>query len=97
MKKNKILPHSNNALNLLRVSALGLAGFYLLQSFKKEGSIKTATLGRHSNFNIDTKKITNAIMPHVPVDDTKKEAIKSAIDEFFTNLKHELFKKDDSK
>lgn len=92
-KKNVLTPHDDGSLNLIRALAMGAVGFYLYKSFKKEGSVKNATMGRMSELNVNTDRIVDSVMPWVSVPDQHRQIISDAAKEFCSNLKQELFKK----
>jgi len=92
-KKNVLTPHDDGSLNLIRALAMGAVGFYLYKSFKKEGSVSAATMGKVSEFNINTDRIVDSVMPWVTVPDTHKQMISDAAKEFCRNLKSELLNK----
>lgn len=96
-KKNVLTPHDDGSLNLIRALAMGAVGFYLYKSFKKEGSVKTATMGRMSELNINTDRIVDSVMPWVSVPEHHKQMIGDAAKEFCRNLKQELLTKKDVK
>jgi hypothetical protein len=93
MKKNVLAPHEDGGLNWIRALAMGAVGFYLYKSFKKEGSVANATMGRVKEFNINTDRIVDSVMPWVTVPDAHKQMISDAAKEFCRNLKSELLNK----
>lgn len=76
---------------------MGAVGFYLYKSFKKEGSVKAATMGKVENFNINTDKIVDSAMPWIQVPEHTRQMISDAAKDFCRNLKEELLKKEGDK
>ena len=87
-----LTPHDDKSLNILRLMALGLAGFYLVKAYKKEGSLLGAT-GKDKPLNFNTNKIVDAIMPFVDIPETQKGIVSEGLKEFAYNLKEEILKR----
>lgn len=93
MKKNSVTPHDDTNLNVFRLLAMSAVGIYLFKVFKKEGSISTATLGKTSNFDVNTDKLVESVMPWVNVSGDKKTIVEAGAKEFLSNVKQSILKK----
>lgn len=86
---SKISPHDDNKLNLLRWITMGMAGFYLYQSYKKEGTLLGAT-GKVNTIDINTDKIVDSVTPWINIPQHQKDIISDGLKEFARNVKEEL-------
>ena len=91
---NTVLPHEDDKINMFRLAAMAAMGIYLYKAFKKEGSLSTATMGKLSEFNINTDKLVDSVMPWVNVPPEKRPLVEAGAKEFLLNLKQQLLKKD---
>jgi hypothetical protein len=90
---NKITPHEQKSLNLLRWLAIGVGGIYLYKAYKQEGSLLGAT-GNISKINIDTNKLVDSAMPWIKIPEHQKEIVAEGLKKFADSLKKEIIKKD---
>ncbi len=94
MEKNAVIAHDDEKLNLFRLVAMTAVGVYLYKTFKKEGSISSATMGRVSHFDVNTDKLVDSVMPWVNVSPEHKSIVQAGAKEFLTNLKQTILKKE---
>jgi hypothetical protein len=88
---NKISPHKDEKLNLLRWLALGMAGVYLYQVNRKEGSLSGAS-EKIKSININTDKIVDSITPWINIPEHQKQFVSDGLKEFIRNVKNEFNK-----
>jgi hypothetical protein len=89
---SKLSPHEDNSLNLLRLAVMGLAGYYLLKAYKKEGSLLGAT-GKIKSINVDTDRIVDSVTPWMKIPDEQKRIVSDGLKEFARNFKNEFNKR----
>jgi hypothetical protein len=88
----KLKPHEDEKLNLLRLLAMGMAGVYLYQAYKKEGNLLGAT-GKIKSIDIDTDKIVDSVTPWIDIPESQKEIVSDGLKEFVNTVKKELKKR----
>jgi hypothetical protein len=88
---NRITPHNDEKLNLLRWLALGVAGVYLYQVKKKEGNLSGVS-EKINSININTDKIVDSITPWINIPEPQKQIVSDGIKEFIKNVKNEFNK-----
>lgn len=76
------MKHQDNALNMLRVAALGLTAYYLYKVNRKEGSLGSVTSNPDAKFTINSDKIVDHIMPWVNLPPDQKQACQLALKSF---------------
>lgn len=89
---SKLSPHDNTKLNLLRWLTMGMAGYYLYQAYKQEGSLLGAT-GKVKSIDINTDKVVDSVSPWINIPDHQKELVIDGLKEFAKNFKQELKRK----
>ena len=90
---NKITPHEQKSLNLLRWLAIGVGGIYLYKAYKQEGSLLGAT-GKVSSINVDTNRLVDSAMPWINIPEHQKEIVAEGLKKFAETMKKEITNKD---
>lgn len=81
----KLAPHADNKLNALRLLAFGAVGFYLYQSFKKEGKLSSA-LGE-TKISVDSDKLVDSLVPWMGLSGIHQEMVREGLKKFAENYK----------
>lgn len=87
----KLSPHEDKKLNLLRWLTLGVAGFYLVKAYKKEGTLLGAT-GKDKPLDINTDKIIDSTLPWINIPEEQKDIISQGLKDFAYTLKEEFLR-----